>query len=114
MLNAETLRRRLEVSTTIAVLAVSAIVLFTSLRTYFHGDRSLQARSGLRKGEVLSQLEGYHVSESAKTLIIALNTACEFCIESTPFYNHIAETCQNRKHEMQVKAVFPNPAEQVK
>jgi|SRR5437660_811035 len=112
MLNAETLRRKLEVSTTIAVLSVSAIVLLTSLRTYFHRDRSLQTAPGLRKGEVLSQLENYHVSKSAKTLIIALNTACAFCVEGTPFYNQLAEV--SHKNQTQVISIFSNSVDDVR
>lgn len=108
MLNLETLRRKIEVSTGVAVLVVSAVVISRSLTTYMLERRPQKTGLGLRIGEALNHLDGYDFSQSTKTLVIVMNTGCEFCVDSIRFYNDIADRCKSTDHEIDVRAVFPD------
>jgi hypothetical protein len=112
MLNTETLRLKLEVSTGVAVLVVSGILLSTSLTTYMRERQPQKTGPGLRKGETLNRLEGYDFSQSTKTLVIVMNTDCESCVESIRFYNNVAYHCNSTDHEIDVRVVFPDPFDQ--
>lgn len=106
----------LEVATNIAVLGVSSLVFVTLLWVYFHKAPRLESQPGLRKGETVdrTRLHNYDFGKSARTLLIVMNTECSFCTESIPFYNDIAESCQNPNNQTQATAVFPNSSDEVR
>ncbi len=84
-----------------------------ALNYYRESQLATQLRSGLEKGTVLGPLQGVDYSDSPKTLLIALNTSCQYCAVSAPFHNRLAQVVQAKNPSVRVFAVFPNTAGEV-
>lgn len=109
------LKAYLEVTTNIAVILVAVLVIGTFAWNFYHarqGETVLE--SGLLKNTVLSPLRGVSYSESPQTLLIAMNTQCRYCSESTAFYNRLAEFRRTGKGAVRILAVFPNSTDEVR
>lgn len=108
------LKSYLESATNGAVLLVTVLILSSFAVNYFYRGRSApQMISGFRKGQKISPVAGINYGDSTHTLLIAMNTQCDYCTRSIPFYNEIAKRTQNSKVPLQIVAAFPNPLEQV-
>lgn len=114
MFNKEKAKSYLEVITSIAVLIVSAVVLATFALNYYRARwPPTQLQAGLQKGVALPPLQALNYSDSPQTLLVALNTRCEYCTASVPFYNQLAELQRNNNKGIKIVALFPNPADEV-
>jgi hypothetical protein len=107
-------KHSLERATNIAVILVAAVVLGTFGWNYFNGRRiGSQLKPGLRKEAILPSLPGLNYGDSSGTLLIAMNTDCDFCKASVPFYNQLADVQRNDATGIRAVAVFPNSSDQV-
>jgi hypothetical protein len=109
------LKAYLEVTTNIAVILVAVLVLGTFAWNFYRARQGKTVlESGLLKNKVLSPVTGLNYSESPQTVLIAMNTQCRYCSESTAFYNRLAEFQGTRKGAVRIIAVFPNSANEVR
>lgn len=91
----------------LAALAVGGEVLTRYLRS------SRTSRS-VEVGDPLATVPGLDWSQHRQTLLLVLNTGCDFCQESVPFYQKLAQAQHPDGDGMEVVAVFPNEAEFVR
>ena len=114
MRNTQKLKTGLEVATNVAVLLVAVTILGLFAWNYYQG-RQLQTRlmSGLQKGTTLAALPGLNYSASPRTLLIAMNTRCQYCTASVPFYNQLAAFQKANDKTLRVVAVFPDTVDEV-
>jgi thioredoxin-related protein len=105
----------LEIATNIAVLLVATVVLLTFAWNYFRTRQiTTQLQQGLQKQAILAPQLGINYGNSTRTLLIAMNTKCDYCSESVPFYNQLAELQRNRGEAFRTVAIFPNSSEEVR
>ncbi len=65
------------------------------------------------KGNLFSQLKDLNEESYKKTLVLALNTNCNFCVQSLPFYKNLAESNSQNKN-LQIVALFPQSQDEVR
>lgn len=107
-MNSQKLKSYLEVGTSVAVIIVAVVVLTVFARQMFKQEPSLQLQPGLQKGVTL-RLEPLTLkNEQRQTLIVAMSTRCEYCTESIPFLNELAETQQKGNRQTTILAIFPD------
>jgi hypothetical protein len=91
-MNRQLVRGYLEVSTNIAVLLVALAVLGSITWRALAPRPEIHFKSGLRKGDRFGQLSGVDYKAFDRTLIIAMSSACDSCLDSIPFYKHLTES----------------------
>jgi len=81
---------------------------------HFHKTAKPAGSVGLQKGKVIPSLSnvGYH--DSPKTLLIALNTKCQYCQENVPFYKKLVELRKANVNYSHLVAVFPNDESEIR
>lgn len=104
----------LEVITTVAVLLMAMTLLSALSWGYFVQKRVPPLQSGLQKGEVVSKLPKVDYSNSSQTILIVMDMQCRFCLESIPFYNHLAQLPATARGATRLIAIFPNEEDEVK
>ncbi|HEX8288017.1 MAG TPA: hypothetical protein VF556_08480 [Pyrinomonadaceae bacterium] len=104
-------KEKLELITNIAVL-VMLMVLF-GVFAYKFLFQQKQDHSGLRKGAILSNLEGVDVKSHEKTLLLALSTECSYCTQSLEFYKKLVGSINQDSKKLQVLALFSQSPTQV-
>ncbi|HEX8197888.1 MAG TPA: hypothetical protein VF571_16980 [Pyrinomonadaceae bacterium] len=104
-------KEKLELITNIAVL-VMVMVLFGVFGYKFLFQQK-QDHSGLRKGAILSNLEGVDVKSHEKTLLLALSTECSYCTQSLEFYKKLVGSINQNSKKLQVLALFSQSPTQV-
>lgn len=113
-MNKASARDRLEVLTNVAVLLVAVSILVVLALNYVGGQKPTpRIVEGLQKGQQLPAISGVDYTGAASTLLIAMNTRCEYCTQSIPFYNQLADLKNNGKISPRTVAVFPNTATEV-
>jgi len=95
----------LETASHVAVLLASVAIIAALSWGYFAQHASIQLKSGLHRGEVLS-IPKIDLAASDRTLLIALSTTCRFCSSSTSFYNRLAQTVASTRSRTAIRAVF--------
>lgn len=83
-----------------------ALIILGSLSWRYLAIRPLRIEEGLQKGKAFPTLPGVDYSMSNLTLLIAMSSKCEFCQESVPFYNQLAESIHNNGCAIRVIACF--------
>lgn len=63
-------------------------------------------REGLRKGDIVTPLQGYSYQSPSQTLLLALNTNCIYCAASTPFFQRLSQIERDNPALVHVVAVF--------
>lgn len=104
----------LEMATNLAVLLVAIVLLGTFARNYFAPQTGVRLESGLQKGKTFSQLPGVDYGSSVETVVVALNSKCDFCKESLRFYKQLAETQRKKGTSSTIVAIFPDTDYEVK
>lgn len=94
------------VTVILVALAVGYVVLGRYLAAY-------RTRS-VAVGDRLAEVPGLDWSRHAHTLVLALNTGCDFCEQSAPFYQRLADAQEPGGNDLGIVAVFPNDAETVR
>jgi len=85
-------RERLEILTNVAVLLVAVSILAIIALNYIGGQRPTpQIIEGLQRGQQFPMVSGIDYAGTASTLLIAMNTKCDYCTQSIPFYNQLAD-----------------------
>jgi hypothetical protein len=107
-------RTQLEVTTKIAVWVVAGILLFWVVKLHLNESSPQRLLSGLRRGNVVRVPAKLSCGGAPRTLVIAMNTSCTYCIENVPFYNQIAENSRMNGYQVCVAAVFAEPEADVR
>jgi thiol-disulfide isomerase/thioredoxin len=105
------MKTKLEAIANITVIVVALAVGFVVLRGKIaapHTPRSVAA------GDRLGQVPGIDWSRHRRTLVLALNSGCHFCQDSTPFYQRLAQAQRPGVDDIEIVAVFPNDPEAVR
>jgi len=112
--------RKLEVLANVAVIITSVVVCTTLVRRYVLPSRGGTAAArtavtstntaplrppSITNGTAIS-LPSVDWSESNRTLVLALSTACHFCSESAPLYRKLVE---GKRGDMRLIALLPQP-----
>lgn len=111
-MNLEKLKRRVEVASNVAVVLVGMVFLMTLASAYFSRLAPETLKAGLGRGQKFSDLPRVDYKNSENTLLLFLNTKCEFCRASLPFYRRLIEAQRARGGDTHIVSVFPNPDEE--
>jgi len=108
------LRQSLEIATNLALLIVALSILSVIVTGYYKG-RVAHARlqAGLQKGDLLPPVPSVDYQLAEHTLLLVVNTHCEYCRQSLPFYKEIYDKVAQKPNGTQVVAIFPNPPAEV-
>jgi len=107
-------RERLEILTNVAVLLVAVSILAIIALNYIGGQRPTpQIIEGLQRGQQFPMVSGIDYAGTASTLLIAMNTKCDYCTQSIPFYNQLADIKNTGKISPRAVAIFPNSKDEV-
>src|SRR5436309_9718611 len=101
------LKTYLELATNAAVIIVAVVVVAAFSRDLFKQER-VQLRTGLEKGSRLELTALKIKTGQPQTLIVAMNTRCEYCSQSIPFLNELEEAQKSMGHHNNILAVFPD------
>jgi hypothetical protein len=108
----ETAKRVLDVTATLAVLAVCLVILLQAAeRRAAEPEASAAAAittpppSAPVLGDALPAIDGVDLAASPHTLILAVQSSCRFCSESMPFYGRLAAS---RPASVRLVAVAPD------
>lgn len=112
-MNLSNIKSHLEFATNIAVLLASAVVIAFFATAYFTPQNAQHRQIRPQKEQVLPAIAGINYNGSPRTLLIAMNTHCKFCIASVPFYNRLVEELRKSGKAVHTVGVFPNPKEDV-
>lgn len=107
-------KQYLEVSTNLAVLVLTLVVLTVLARGYFVNKQRPAIQNGLQKGQPLTHLSNFDYGSSPQTLLIVMNTGCSFCAESMSFYRQLVKAQHENGNMTRIVAVFPNTESEVK
>jgi thioredoxin-related protein len=109
MMQVAKIKSVLEIVTNVAVVLVAIILLCFISWNYFDRQTIPIIKNGLQKGKTVDEFKQFNLKNSNQTLIIAINSNCNFCIESVPFYSQLLSKQQD-KHDIntQIIAIFPN------
>ncbi|MDQ3803897.1 MAG: thioredoxin family protein [Acidobacteriota bacterium] len=111
-MNLSKLKNCLEVTTNLAVVLVSLVVLYTCAWAYFSGTSKPRPEAGLRRGSTIVTPPGLNSGGSPQILLVAMTTGCQFCTDSIPFYNQMKAQQSNIKGT-RIVAVFPDSKDEV-
>lgn len=108
-MNKAAARNHLEVLTNVAVLLVAVCLLAVLALNYLGGQKPApRIVEGLQKGQQLPTIPGVDYPDATSTLLIAMSTKCDYCTQSIPFYNQLADLKNNGKISLRAVALFPN------
>jgi hypothetical protein len=104
----------IEVSSNLAVLVLAMTLLGAVVSTrWLAQPEKTKFDDGLQKGQVLAQLPTIDYSATPQTVVLAISTTCNYCMESLPFYKRLLEAQQTAGQRTRMVAVFPNPKPEV-
>jgi hypothetical protein len=107
--NTVNIKRYLEVGSSVAVILVAIALLSVFARVLFNRTPKVLMETGLERGQEFNAVvAGVPSTEGEITLIVALNTTCGYCKESTPFYNQLNQLQSEIGKPIKIVAVFPN------
>lgn len=102
-------QRILDGVTTLAVLAVCILILADAARSYNQPAPTPVASQSAPPvpvaGDRLASIAGLDLSQSPKTLVLAIQSSCHFCSESMAFYR---ELVQHRGASVRLVVVAPD------
>ena len=107
------LKNSLETITNLAVLLAASGVLIALSWGYFAQSQTPLAVAGMQRGQSLAQLPTVDYAGKTQTLLIAMNTQCQYCTESVSFYNTLADRVRPGSKGTRIVAVFPNKKDEV-
>lgn len=103
------LQRMIDGVTTLAVLAVCILILADAVRSYNQPAPAIAARAAAPPapiaGERLATIAGLDLTQSPRTLVLAVQSSCHFCSESMAFYR---ELVQHRSASIRLVVVAPD------
>lgn len=102
----------LEILTNVAALLV-AIILVSVLSWRYFNPVVNESEDLIPKGTLLAEAPGIDVSNSSRTLIVALSTKCEYCTRSLPFYKRLLEARAEKDTAANVFFVFSDNEKEV-
>ena len=112
-MNQGKLKSFIEVASNIAVVVVAIVVLASFARSYLRATPRVVLQGGLLKGSQFPQLPGVDFRKSQKTLLVAVDSKCDSCKESLPFFKNLAGSIRGRSDARMI-AVFPSAEEEAK
>lgn len=113
-MNQGKLKSFIEAASNIAVVVVAVVVLASFARSYLRATPRVVLQGGLLKGSQFPQLPGVDFRKSQKTLLVAMDSKCDYCSESLPFYKNLADSLRGRSNDARMIAVFPSAEEETK
>src|SRR5437762_699042 len=112
-LSLNNVKRYLETITNVAVILVALVFLTSFAWSLFapkaKGRAQILPERGLRKGNVVQQIDNVDYNAAPQTLLLLMNTECHYCAESLPFYKKLATSIRIVTKETNMVALFPNP-----
>ncbi len=105
------LSQKAELAANILIIVVAVLLIGVFVQKYFFSAATVNQKARLQPvvGSKLN-VSDVDYSTQPKTLVLALQTGCRFCIESAPFYKRILENTKNKK--VKLVAVFPTGIEE--
>ena len=103
--------QRVELAANILIVVVAVLLIGVIAQRYFFSSSTSSnnpARIQPTVGKKVN-LTDVNFAETRKTLILALQTTCQFCDESAPFYKRLLEETKGKN--IKLVAVFPTKAE---
>src|SRR4051794_18855526 len=113
-MNAAKTKTYLEMTTSVAVIAVAVAVLSSVVRSELTHAPKVNLKPGLERGAQLTNV-AFSKQDGVKhaELILAMSTTCHFCEESIPFYNKLSDGLRNTSGAPTFVALFRESTEQV-
>lgn len=101
--------QRIELTANILIIVVALLLVVFIGQRYFFAKSDKQAKVTPTIGKPIN-LPNQDWSAQPKTIVLALQTTCRFCNESTPFYKRLVESVRDKN--IKIVAVFPQSVEE--
>jgi hypothetical protein len=110
--NQGSLKRGLEIGLNSALLIASLALVSSVVYTHVAPSRNLQSSLAAPPKGVKIKISGVEWSDSQRTIVLALSTACHFCTASAGFYKRLQEVARTRG--VPIVAVLPQPTDEAR
>ena len=94
----------------LTTLAAFSLLAFN----YFARNAHPNVQDGLVRGGSFPQLSTKNYADYSRTLLIVLNTDCEYCRTGLPFYERLIDAGRAAHEPVHIVWVFPNDVSDVK
>lgn len=111
-MNLEKLKTTVETVSNVALILVSVVFLAMLASAYISKPGAEQLKTGLQRGQKFADFPHVDYQNSENTLLLFLNTECEYCRTSFPFYQQLIEARRLRGGNTRIVSVFPNSSEE--
>jgi|SRR5882724_7249490 len=112
MIKWPSLKSVLETSTNVALIVVSALIIWSfATHSSVWLRRSTRAEDAIALGSRLSPPAGYSWASHSKTLILAIREGCVYCKNSVPFYKRLSDLREKSQMRAAFLAVMPDSRE---
>ncbi len=103
--------QKIEVAANVLIVVVAMLIVGVLIEKYFIAapGQNQQARITPTVGKLVN-LPGEEFTAREKTIVLALQTTCQFCNESVPFYKRLIEEVKGKN--INIIAVFPQSVEE--
>ena len=106
------LKAAVEFASNVAVILVAVVFLAVLTSAYISKPGADHLKAGLQRGQKFAELPRVDYKSSENTLLLFLNTECEYCRASLPFYQQLIEEQRARGENTHIVSVFPNSNEE--
>ena len=102
------LKTHLEVAANVAVVTVVVLAVTFAAKQYFGAARRDAGPDRIKIGTTLTEFPQVDYGRYPKTLVLALNVNCHFCVSSIPFYQRLVQAQTENPSSFQAVAIFLN------
>lgn len=110
------IKNLLEVTTNIAVLVVTLVLVTMFVRSYFAttSTKRVNVAGKLTSDTAIGEIKDLDFVDAPRTLMMVLSTGCKYCIQSAPFYKTLSAMRGRLTGRTRIVAVFPQNEQDVK
>lgn len=115
-MNLSRIKHVLEVTTNIAVLVATIMLVAVFVRSYFPPEptKRVAAAGKLAPDTAIGEVKDLELADTPRTLLMVLSTECKYCIQSTPFYKTLSGMRESLAGRTRIVAIFPQDDQDVK
>ncbi|MGZ8842806.1 MAG: TlpA family protein disulfide reductase [Pyrinomonadaceae bacterium] len=107
-MNLNRFKQYLDVVTNVFVVLLILAAFAVGARQYFRPKERPFENARLSVGTVFPAIPELNYGRTPKTVLLALNIYCKYCVESIPFYQRLAQAQKENESSFQLAAIFLN------
>jgi hypothetical protein len=115
-MNLSRIKHVLEVTTNIAVLVATIMLVAVFVRSYFAPNpiKQVAAAGKLAPDTAIGEIKDLDLADAPRTFMMVLSTGCKYCIQSAPFYKTLSAMRDSLAGRTRIVAIFPQGEQDVK